>query len=167
MPTKKVTTSSSSTTKKTTASKKTTPAKKPTATASATPPAAEPMTEKSNATAAADTAGEKSTAKSTAKAAMAKKSTDRPKAAGASVTKIIAKVDLGYGNNLYLRGEGAELSWTKGILMENTATDEWSWTSQGATGPLTFKFLINDEIWSAGDNHIVAPGDTSVSTPVF
>ena len=166
MPTKKVTTSSS-TTKKTTASKKATPTKKPAVAAPVTTPPAEPMAEKSNAAAAVDTASEKSTAKPASKASPVKKSPARPKAASASVTKIIAKVDLGYGNNLYLRGEGAELSWTKGALMENTATDEWSWTSQTATSPLTFKFLINDEIWSTGDNHTVAPGDTSISTPVF
>ncbi len=174
MPTKKVTTSSA-TTKKTAAN--TVPAKKPAVTAPVPPPPAVPPVAKSTAAVAgaaaakeapaAGIAGDKPVAKPVSKAPAAKKPPVQQKAASRAVTRIIAKVDIGYGNDLYLRGEGAELSWTQGVLMVNTAGDEWLWTTENASGPLTFKFLINDEIWSAGDNQIVAVGDASNSTPVF
>ena len=188
MPTKKVTTQSAST-KKTATPKAAAPAKKPVESAAVSPPAstqkaAEPpvvATEKPAAAPAvaakptADapskkttTAAKKTTAKpAPAKAEATKKTTPKPKATPAAVTRIIAKVDIGYGNNLYVRGEGAELSWTQGALMENTAGDEWSWSTQTASEPLTFKFLINDELWSAGDNLTVVPGESSISSPVF
>jgi membrane protein involved in colicin uptake len=84
-----------------------------------------------------------------------------------SITKIMASVDVGYGNSLYLRGEGGGLSWDKGMLMDNAGSSEWSWSTDSATDTLVFKFLINDEIWSVGDNLTVAPGETSISTPSF
>jgi hypothetical protein len=91
----------------------------------------------------------------------------RQKTAAGPVTAVIAKLDVGYGNNLYIRGEGGELNWEKGILMENAGSDEWSWSTTSATGEITFKFLINDDIWSTGENFTVAAGDTSISSPAF
>lgn len=91
----------------------------------------------------------------------------KQKTAAGHVTTVIAKLDVGYGNNLYIRGEGAELNWEKGILMENTGSDEWSWSTGLAAGEIAFKFLINDEIWSTGENFTVAAGDTSISSPTF
>ncbi len=88
-------------------------------------------------------------------------------AAAGPVTTVIAKLNVGYGNNLYIRGEGAELKWESGILMENAGSDEWSWTTSSAAGGIIFKFLINDEIWSTGENFTVVAGDTSISSPTF
>ncbi|WPJ94181.1 hypothetical protein SH580_12130 [Coraliomargarita algicola] len=82
-------------------------------------------------------------------------------------TSIIARVDVGFGNSLYVRGEGAGLSWDKGVQLDNVSPYEWSFVSTQAKGDVTFKFLINDEIWAEGENGTVAAGDTSISSPVF
>jgi hypothetical protein len=82
-------------------------------------------------------------------------------------TTIIARIDAGFGNGVYLRGNGAGLSWTRGALMENTGIDEWVWESDDVEGELEFKVLINDEQWSAGQNGVVFPGATVVFEPTF
>lgn len=87
--------------------------------------------------------------------------------AGSPVTTVIAQVDIGWGNSLYLRGEGGGLSWEKGILMDCKEGNEWIWSTTSATNGLEFKFLVNDEIWSQGDNLTVEPGGTSISAPSF
>jgi hypothetical protein len=82
-------------------------------------------------------------------------------------TTIIAKVDVGYGNSVYIRGEGGGLNWENGILMENTGNDEWSWQTKANSGVLSFKFLINDQYWCSGENFVSMPGETSIWTPTF
>ena len=76
-------------------------------------------------------------------------------------------MDVGFGNSLYLRGEGAGLSWDKGVQLDNVSPYEWAFSSTKAKGDVTFKFLINDEIWAEGDDLTVAKGGTSISSPVF
>lgn len=183
MPTKKTTTESAAS-KKTSTPKKTSARKK----SEAKVQAAEPATV---ATVGVDTssagepgeagAGKKRTRKAAAAAAEGVPAAEtepvvesvsptvQPEAGTVAVTKIIAKVDIGYGNTLYLRGEGAELgAWDKGIPMENTGGDEWSWSTNAAgSQTLTFKFLINDQTWSSGDNFTVAAGETATLTPSF
>lgn len=82
-------------------------------------------------------------------------------------TSIIARVDVGFGNSLYVRGEGAGLSWDKGVPLDNVSPYEWVFSSTQAKGDLTFKFLINDEVWAEGEDLTVAKGGTSISSPVF
>ncbi len=82
-------------------------------------------------------------------------------------TSIIARVDVGFGNQLYVRGTGADLSWEKGLQLENVSAYEWTFATTKAKSDVTFKFLINDELWAEGDNIIVAEGATSISSPVF
>jgi hypothetical protein len=82
-------------------------------------------------------------------------------------TSIIARVDVGFGNSLYVRGEGAGLSWDKGVQLDNVSPYEWLFSSTQAKGDLTFKFLINDEVWAEGEDLTVAKGGTSISSPVF
>ncbi len=107
------------------------------------------------------------TTKPAASAAKASKPATSAKP-GAPVTIIIAKYDVGIGKDLYIRGEGAGLSWDAGILMENVGSDVWVWTTnQIAEGLIAFKFLINDEIWSAGDNMSASVGETTTLTPYF
>jgi len=84
-----------------------------------------------------------------------------------SVTSIVAKIDIGFGNTLFIRGEGAGLSWDAGIEMENLGTDEWVYTAKSAVGEVVFKTLLNDEIWSDGDDVVVKAGEKSVIAPSF
>jgi hypothetical protein len=104
------------------------------------------------------------------KAPAAKAPATKAPVASKSVTKIttvIAKVDVGWGNSLYLRGAGSGLSWDVGERMECLNNDEWVWTAPAGSGPITFKFLRNDLHWDLGPNQVVRAGATSVSSPVF
>jgi hypothetical protein len=89
-----------------------------------------------------------------------------PAAGAAPVTTIIAQVDVGWGNAVYLRGEGGGLSWEKGVPMDYSE-DGWIWSTNSVSEPITFKFLRNDEEWAEGDDLTVAPGGTSLSSPSF
>lgn len=97
----------------------------------------------------------------------AKKTAPASKKPNAEKTTIVARVDVGFGNSLYLRGEGTGLSWDKGVPLENVGPYEWKYSTTQAKSDLTFKFLINDEIWAEGANIAVAKGGTSISSPVF
>lgn len=83
------------------------------------------------------------------------------------VTKISANADVGFGNGLYVRGEGPGLSWEKGLRMECVSDDHWSIALGESTRPFVFKFLINDETWCIGDDYTVASGATITLTPSF
>lgn len=95
----------------------------------------------------------------------------KPKAATAApapvLTTISALIDVGFGNTLYIRGEGPGLSWDKGLPMQCVADAEWSIGISGATTALTFKFLLNDETWCTGPDYTLAPGKTGAFTPEF
>lgn len=108
------------------------------------------------------------TKKSPAPAAAApvrKKSPGAPSEAPA--TFISARVDIGFGNHLYLRGEGPGLSWDHGIAMDCVAADGWAATLKGATSPVIFKVLINDDTWCTGNDYVVEPGQSVTVTPSF
>ncbi|MFA5257754.1 MAG: hypothetical protein WC360_06360 [Opitutales bacterium] len=83
------------------------------------------------------------------------------------MTSVVAKVDVGFGNALYIRGTGPGMSWEKGVVMMNTAADEWLWSSAAASSIFVFKVLINDDIWSLGLDTIVVPGEQLVVEPTF
>ena len=79
---------------------------------------------------------------------------------------IEAKIDVGFGNTLYLRGEGTGLNWNHGVPL--TCVDESTWKWSGETGQETkFKLLLNDAVWSAGENLVVAPGQKLEVSPIF
>ena len=132
--------------------------------------AKKPTTKKAVKKVAAKTATKKVVAKKVAKKAPTKKAA-APKAKISSKqvvkTSIIARVDVGFGNQLYIRGAGAGLSWEKGLQLENVSAYEWTFATTKAKSDVTFKFLINDELWAEGDNIIVAKGAASISSPVF
>ncbi len=88
----------------------------------------------------------------------------KPKAS--SVT-IVAKIDVGFGNTLFLRGDAPSLSWDKGVELSNGGNDHWELVLHGIDRPFHFKLLVNDGIWSAGDDFTASPGDTLTLTPSF
>jgi hypothetical protein len=103
-----------------------------------------------------------------ANAASTEKAPKAPAAKPAAVaTRIMAHVDVGPGNTLYIRGEGGGLSWDKGVPMACIGGDCWSWSVKSAAQQITFKVLINDHQWSAGDNLTVAHGLTATFMPSF
>ena len=82
-------------------------------------------------------------------------------------TKIIVKYDVGYANQLTIRGEGANLSWTKGQSLKNIKSDEWVWETTGSFQKCQFKILINDQHYELGDNHLLNAGTTIQYIPRF
>ena len=114
--------------------------------------------------------------KAATKKAPAKKSPTKKKAISAvkrtpakqtaAQTRIIARVDVGFGNALYVRGEGAGLSWEKGTALANVTPYEWTLSCLNE-GTVIFKFLINDELWAEGENITLPAGRESISSPTF
>ena len=88
-------------------------------------------------------------------------------APAAAATVITAKVDVGFGNMLYLRGSGPGLSWDKGIPLDCVGDAQWTVSLRGAVRPVAFKFLLNDESWCLGADYIAAPGIHVTLTPSF
>lgn len=89
------------------------------------------------------------------------------KKAAKRITHILADIDIGWGNMLYIRGEGAGLSWEQGIPMLCEDGKQWHWDAETADGPISFKFLINDEKWALGENITINAGDNHTSKPQF
>ncbi len=83
------------------------------------------------------------------------------------LTTITAEIDIGFGNTLWLRGDGPGLSWETGLIMDCVADDKWSLTLADAGAPVVFKFLVNDLSWSAGDDYVVKQGGSIALKPTF
>ena len=82
-------------------------------------------------------------------------------------TKVAAKIDVGFGNALYIRGEGAGLSWDKGEPLVCVEGSTWVWTSRHADESITFKLLVNDQLWCRGENIKAGPGRSIEVVPSF
>jgi hypothetical protein len=94
--------------------------------------------------------------------APAKKKTGEP-----PVTFITAQIDIGFGNQLFVRGSGPGLSWDRGVAMECTGAGLWTASVKNASAPILFKVLVNDLSWSSGNDFVVAPGQSVTITPSF
>jgi hypothetical protein len=88
---------------------------------------------------------------------------------GSESTKIIAEVDVGFGNTLYIRGAGCGLSWDKGVAMHNKDAKFWTFECNKCKckGNFEYKFLINDEIWCTGDNLVAKCCKKNIASPKF
>lgn len=82
-------------------------------------------------------------------------------------TSITIWYDAGYPNALYLRGQGANLSWEKGIEMKNIRSNQWVWETTEPFTSCEFKVLINDKEYEIGNNHILTCGASIQYTPHF
>ncbi len=144
---------------KTTTSTPATPAPVPAKKASVKTPAAAKQ-----ATAAKPTAAPE-ISKPAAAPVSAKPAVKAPPASPA--TKISALVDVGFGNTLYIRGEGPGLSWEKGVPLDNLTDTQWSITLAASNRPIVYKFLINDLTWSSGEDYVSQPGSSAELIPIF
>jgi hypothetical protein len=113
----------------------------------------------------------KTAAKPVAPKAPAKKAAPAKKKAAVAAeppaTFLSAQIDIGFGNHLYVRGEGPGLSWDHGLAMDNTGSNLWTATIKGAKLPVVFKVLVNDLTWNAGPDYSVEPGQSLTVTPAF
>ena len=82
-------------------------------------------------------------------------------------TAITAQIDIGFGNVLYIRGDGPGLSWDRGVVMNCVADNQWRIALPESARAIVFKFLVNDLSWSAGEDYTTAPGAAVVLTPTF
>jgi hypothetical protein len=102
------------------------------------------------------------TAAAPTKVAVPVRSTTPPKTAAI----IEAKIDVGFGNQLFLRGEGAGLSWDRGIPLECVDSKTWRLTVP-AQEKLVIKLLLNDSVWAKGEDVAVTPGQRLEIAPAF
>ncbi|MGD0815179.1 MAG: hypothetical protein ABSA83_16390 [Verrucomicrobiota bacterium] len=98
-------------------------------------------------------------------AAAPKTPTQAPAHSGA-VTTIEVKLDVGFGNAVFLRGQGGGLTWERGVALSCVDGKTWRWSGT-VKDPITFKPLLNDKIWSAGTDLTVKPGQKLEIKPVF
>jgi len=121
-------------------------------------------------TSAASTASSATRAMTTAPAATSatKPATPKPSGNGATqaLTTIDVKLDVGFGNSVFLRGQGAGLTWEQGQPLVCVDGKTWRWTGE-IKAPITFKLLINDKIWSAGNDLMITPGQKLEIAPEF
>ncbi len=82
-------------------------------------------------------------------------------------TTITAHIDIGFGNILFVRGEGPGLSWDRGLAMKCESDDQWSLVLPAGSRPVIFKFLVNDLSWSTGSDYVIDAGTKIVLTPAF
>lgn len=82
-------------------------------------------------------------------------------------TRITIKYDIGYSNQLTIRGKGANLNWERGQPLKNVQADEWIWETDAPFSQCEFKVLINDREYEKGENHLVNQGASFTYTPQF
>ena len=82
-------------------------------------------------------------------------------------TIIQAKADVGFGNSLFVRGQGDGLSWDKGLPLSCIDGSAWVWSTRQAKGKVVFKLLLNDQVWAKGEDVVVEAGRKIEVVPVF
>jgi hypothetical protein len=112
------------------------------------------------------TAAKPATVPATPAVAAPKLTTAAPASNGDAVTTIDVKLDVGFGNAVFLRGHGGGLTWERGVALSCVDGKTWRWSGK-VKDPITFKPLINDKIWSAGTDLTVKPGQKVEVKPVF
>lgn len=112
-------------------------------------------------------AGEETVRKKPLAQAVATKKTGAEKKELPPMTTVVARVDVGWGNCVFVRGEGGGLSWEKGVPLVCYDGTEWVWISTAGDPVFTFKFLVNDIFWENGENHAVKRGGRHESSPQF
>src|SRR5437016_8673229 len=90
----------------------------------------------------------------------------KPAVSAPKTTTIEVKVDVGFGNTVYLRGKGPGLSWERGVACVCVDRNTWRWTSPAAE-KLTFKLLLNDSVWAQGSDLVAGPGEKVQVVPAF
>jgi len=86
-----------------------------------------------------------------------------------TITTIRVHYNVGYGNNMYLRGGDYPLWWSSGRKMLNVSSDVWVYEMERYDAGETFEFkpLINDSRWSSGNNFTGVGGQTIDIYPTF
>jgi hypothetical protein len=83
------------------------------------------------------------------------------------VTTVVAKIDVGLGNTLFIRGQGDGLSWDRGTPLHCVDASTWLWATTGAREKVVFKLLLNDQVWSHGEDLTAESGKRLEVVPSF
>jgi hypothetical protein len=81
--------------------------------------------------------------------------------------QVLARIDIGFGNHLFIRGEGNGLSWAEGQPLTCLESATWVWSGGNGSDGSIFKLLLNDEIWCQGENLIVRAREQVEIEPRF
>lgn len=86
-----------------------------------------------------------------------------------TVTNIRVHYNVGWGNNIFIRGSTYPLWWDQGRGAHNEGADLWTWRTERLTPGqcVQYKPLINDTTWSQGSNYTVCGGQTVDIYPTF
>jgi hypothetical protein len=82
-------------------------------------------------------------------------------------TQMTVRFDTGFGNQLFLRGNGPGLSWEKGIELQNISNDIWVYKTQPNFEHFEYKVLLNDKKWEDGCNRKTDCGKKEEIIPKF
>ena len=80
---------------------------------------------------------------------------------------VQAKIDVGLGNILFIRGQGAGLNWETGKPLTCVDGSTWIWSAPPGMDRVQFKLLLNDQVWCQGEDLTAEKGRTTELTPVF
>jgi hypothetical protein len=80
---------------------------------------------------------------------------------------VAAAVELGTGNELFIRGQGGGLSWAKGQPLASQGHESWVWTAAAPQGKVEFQLLLNDQVWARGENLVIEAGQKVEVCPDF
>jgi len=83
------------------------------------------------------------------------------------ITRLTVKCDVGFQNQVTIRGNGANLNWTAGTPLKNIKADEWLWETHDSFQDCQFKVLINDQQYEQGENHTLRCGTSTQLHPHF
>lgn len=83
------------------------------------------------------------------------------------MTVVEARIDVGLGNSVFIRGQGAGLSWEKGLPLNCIDGSAWIWSTKQNQGKMVFKLLLNDQVWAKGEDVVVEAGGKIEVAPVF
>ena len=86
-----------------------------------------------------------------------------------NLTTVRVHYNVGFGNNIAIRGDTYPFSWTAGRAARNVGADVWEFELERIPDGTTFEFkpLINDATWSTGGNYTGTGGDVIDIYPTF
>lgn len=61
-------------------------------------------------------------------------------------TRLLVTAYIGIGNKLFIRGNGAGLSWDKGVPLQFVSIGKWRWETDEAHLPIAVRLYKNDQV---------------------
>ena len=71
------------------------------------------------------------------------------------------------GNTPYVRGEGAGLSWDRGVEMRFVEIGKWEWSASEVEESIQARIYLNDKISAYGEDIELNAGEQVEVTPEF